>query len=150
MKASELRDRILTDHLALRGILDHVASLADDLAAGDRKLAGPLRVAAEELLDRLERHMHWEDRYLAPALLSADAWGEERARQLDRDHREQRELLAHTLERIRDHGQPATVLARGLRDFVQLLRDDMDEEEATLVSPRVLRDDVVSIDPEPE
>jgi hypothetical protein len=150
MKASELRQYILADHLALRGILDHVAGLADELAAGDRQLAGPLRVAAEELLDRLERHMRWEDSHLAPALRDADAWGEERARRLDRDHREQRELLAHTLDRIRDHGRPAVVLARGLRDLVQLLRDDMHEEEVTLLDPRVLRDDVISLDPEPE
>jgi hypothetical protein len=42
------------------------------------------------------------------------------------------------------------VLARGLRDLVQLLRDDMHEEEVTLLDPRVLRDDVISLDPEPE
>jgi hypothetical protein len=150
MQPSELRDRILADHVALRGILDHVAGLAEELAGGERQLTGPLRLAAEELVERLERHMQWEDRYLAPALRRADAWGEERARQLDRDHHEQRELLAHTLERIRDHGRPAVVLAQGLRDLVQLLRDDMDEEEGTLVSVRVLRDDVIAIDPEPE
>ena len=150
MQASEVRAHILADHLTLRGILDHVASLAGKLEAGERPLLGPLRLAAEELLERLEQHMRWEDRYLAPALRSADAWGEERASRLDRDHREQRELLAHALERIHDHSRPAVVLAQNLRDLVQLLRDDMDEEEATLVSERVLRDDVLTIDPEPD
>lgn len=150
MKPSEVRRHVLEDHEALRGMLQHLEALAAELLRGQRRLVGPLRMAAEELLKFLEEHMHWEDLYLSPALRAADAWGEERAARLAEDHREQRVLLRHILEGIRDQSRPPVVLARNLRDLVALLREDMDDEERTLVSDHVLRDDVVAIDADSE
>ena len=94
----------------------------------------------------LARHMRWEDRHLGPALLDADAWGEERLARLRGDHREQREILAHSLERLRDSNRPGVLVTSDLRDLILMLRDDMEEEERDLLDPRVLRDDVVAID----
>lgn len=145
MKPSEVRKRILDDHTALRGQLASLESVAGEVLEGDRRLLGALRLEAETLLEHLQQHMHWEDLYLAPALRTADSWGQERARKLDDDHREQRELLDHMLRSLRDGTRPAPVLARSLRDFVQLLLDDMEWEEQTLVSDRILRDDVIAI-----
>jgi iron-sulfur cluster repair protein YtfE (RIC family) len=119
------------------------------VAEDERSGVTTLRAEGERLLATLLEHMGWEDRFLAPALRRADAWGEERARQLDGDHREQRELLAHVLAGLRDASRPASVLARNLLDLVTLLRADMEHEEATLLDPRVLRDDVISLG-EPE
>jgi hypothetical protein len=90
--------------------------------------------------------MRWEESYLLPALREADAWGEERAARLIRDHREQRELFDFLNARLRDEAQPAALVARDVNHLVALLRDDMREEEAELLDERVLRDDIVAVD----
>ena len=77
-----------------------------------------------------------------------DAWGEERAEILETDHREQRELLRDVIDKLRDHDRPPRVVAENVLDLVALLRQDMEEEEAMLLDPRVLRDDIVGIDVE--
>jgi hypothetical protein len=148
MKPSEVRRRVLDDHGTLRALLGGLEATARQVLAGESDLLESLRLQAEALLERLDRHMHWEDVHLRPALLESDAWGEARACRLDEDHREQREVLAYALASVADGRRPASVVARGLLDLVELLRADMDEEEQLLVSRRVLRDDVVAIDPE--
>ena len=40
------------------------------------------------------------------------------------------------------------LVARGVLDLIALIRTDMAEEENDLLDPRILRDDVVSIEPE--
>ena len=144
MQPSEIRRRILEDHRRIRAALDSLERSAGAVANGERPLVWPLRVEGEELLD----HMHWEDLYLRPALLEADAWGRERASRLDHDHREQRQLLEWALARVTDQIRPPVLLARSLLDLAKLLRADMEHEEAALLDERVLRDDVVGIDVE--
>jgi hemerythrin-like domain-containing protein len=148
MDPSEVRDNVLRDHVALRGMLDRIEHLAGAVDAGEPWRVAELRVCAEGLLEALESHMGWEDRYLAPALRDADAWGEEREARLRRDHVEQREVLRDALERLRDTARPALLVAHNLLELVALLREDMDEEERALLGPDVLRDDVIAIDAE--
>lgn len=148
MQPSEVRRRILDDHRELRTLLLSLETLGRDVLAGARDHVGALRLEGEALHERLLEHMRWEDLYLAPALEDADSWGRERAAALESDHREQRELLQHTLSGLRDPSRPTVALARTMVDLVKLLRDDMREEEQTLLDPRVLRDDVVGIDVE--
>jgi hypothetical protein len=148
VRPSQIRAQVLDDHLAIRGMLLGLEDLANAVLGGRRELLRPLRLEGVSLLERLDRHMYWEDVHLAPALRRADAWGEERAEHLDRDHAEQRELLTHALERVEDPTRPAELLARNLLDLVALLREDMEDEERSLLDERVLRDDVVGIDVE--
>jgi len=148
MRPSEVRSRILSDHETIRAMLVAVDRVCDETLRGESHLAGPMRLEGEALLERLLEHMRWEDQYLRPALLAADSWGLERAERLDRDHREQRELLHYALGSVQDQGHSPMVVARQLLDLVRLLREDMDEEEELLVNERVLRDDVVSLDAE--
>jgi iron-sulfur cluster repair protein YtfE (RIC family) len=148
MKPTEVRRRILHDHDGLRTLLCQLEDSASNVLNGKRRLLGRLRGEGEQLLEQLLEHMSWEDRYLAPALRDADAWGEERAARLDHDHREQRELLRHVLEKLHDQSRPPVLLARTMLDLVQLLREDMVDEEKTLLDERVLRDDVVAVDVE--
>ena len=148
MKPSEVRRQVLADHVTVRGMLLSIESLAQQVIAGERNLAGALRFEGEGLLAFLRNHMSWEDRYLAPALRAADSWGAERAEQLESDHLEQRQLLQHALETIEDESRPPALVARNLLDLVQLLREDIEDEETTLLDERVLRDDVVGIDVE--
>ncbi|MGI9591194.1 MAG: hemerythrin domain-containing protein [Myxococcota bacterium] len=148
MTPSEIREWILKDHRMLRGLLDDLDALAQQVRDGDRRLIGPLRLEAERFLHRFDEHTRWEDAYLRPALLEADAWGSERAERLDHDHREQRALLADSLARLRYAERPPVLVARGVLDLIALIRTDMEEEERDLLDPRILRDDVISIDTE--
>ena len=148
MTPGEIRARILADHVAIRGMLRSLEHVARQVRAGDHSLVGALRVEAEAFLHRLGDHLHWEDLHLAPALRQADAWGEERAAQLERDHREQRQVLAHCLAAVNDARRPAAVVARTLDDLAGMLRQDIEDEDRLLLDERVLRDDVVGIDVE--
>jgi hemerythrin-like domain-containing protein len=148
MTPGEVRARVLAEHAELRKQLAAVEAAARRVLGGERTSLGLLRHEGEAFLNRLADHMRWEDAHLAPALRDADAWGEERVRRLDRDHREQRDVLEHCLAAVRDASRPAPVVARVLVDLVQLLRDDMDEEERVALDPAVLRDDIVSPDAE--
>jgi iron-sulfur cluster repair protein YtfE (RIC family) len=149
MRPSEIRRRVLTDHEALRG---HLVGLEKLTRSVDRETtngqARALRDDARALLEELSNHMRWEEHYLLPALRDADAWGEERARRLIGDHREQRQVLDLIIERLRDSGRPEALVVRDVFGLIAFLREDMDEEERDLLDPRVLRDDVVGIDVE--
>ena len=146
MHPSEVRDSVLHDHGALRVSLDRLEALARAVGGGSSDHVDELRRSGRALLASLETHMHWEDLHLGPALREADAWGEEREARLREDHREQREVLALALDALRDAERPAVLVARGLLDLIVLLREDMEDEERSLLDPNVLRDDVVSID----
>ncbi len=148
MRPSQVRRRVLEDHETLRTLLAQLDVLARETLSGDEQLLAPLRERAEALLARLAEHMRWEDRYLSQALRQADAWGRERAAALEREHQEQRAVLRHAVERLRDEDSPAPLLARELADLVERLRRDMQEEEQDLLDERVLRDDVVGIEVE--
>ena len=146
MKPSEVRRHVLADHVTIRGMLLGVESVAKKVIDEEHHLVGALRLEGEGLLAFLREHMRWEDRYLAPALREADSWGSARAEQLESDHREQRQLLQHSLETIEDQSRPPALIARNMLDLVQLLREDIEHEESALLDERVLRDDVVGID----
>jgi hemerythrin-like domain-containing protein len=145
---AETRAWILQDHQNLRVLLSQLEDVAQQVQDGDRRLLGPLRLEAERFMHRFEDHTRWEDRYLRPALLDADAWGQERAARLDHDHTEQRKLLEDSLDRLREADRPPAQVARAVLDLIALIRTDMEEEERDLLDPRVLRDDVVAIDTE--
>lgn len=148
MKPSEIRRKVLADHTFLRGMLASLESLAREVLEGNRRLVGALRLEGEGLLETLQRHMAWEEQHMAPALREADAWGQARVDRLFDDHREQREMLANALERLRDPTRPPVLLARNLLDLVSLIREDMADEEQCALDESVLRDDVIAIDAE--
>jgi iron-sulfur cluster repair protein YtfE (RIC family) len=143
MQPSEVRERVLQEHVALRGLLSRVESLAQLVAADEPARVDDLRAAAESLLDTLASHIEWEDRHLAPALRDANVRGTELEARLVRDHIEQREVLRHALERLHDKGRPAALMARNLLDLVTLLRVDMEDEESSLLGSDVLRDEPI-------
>jgi len=148
MQPGEVRETVLRDHVALRGLLSRVEALADRVAADETWRVRDLREAAESLLDTLARHMEWEDRHLAPVLRDTDAGGGERESQLHGDHAEQREVLSHALERLHDEGRPAALVARNLLDLVTLIREDMEDEEVSLLDSEAPRNTATGVDAE--
>lgn len=132
MGGSEIRHRILEEHAELRAIAAAMEELAARVAEGEGSSLGALRLRGLELHERLCRHLELEDELLLPALRSAGRGGAERAERLCREHAEQRALLAYILERLSDLTRPSLVLGRELRNFAELLRDDMDYEDSAL------------------
>jgi WS/DGAT/MGAT family acyltransferase len=144
--ASELREAILAQHAVLSELLDAVETAAARVQGGDGSVLELLRERARELHDRMSEHLEFEDRCLVPTVRAVEAWGPERARQIDEEHVDQRELLAFVLGRLEDRGSPVQLLAEQLRSFVGAVRDDMHYEEEAVLSDELLRDDVVAVD----
>ena len=149
MLPSQVRRMILGDHVWLRELLADIDELARRVADGDHDLVPRLRERVLEISDRFLRHLDLEEEFLVPALRDADAWGDERAALLLREHEAQRERFGELLKSLREAGSPVRSLALEIRLLVRDLLFDMEHEEHALLSPRVLRDDPVVIG-EPE
>ncbi len=146
MNPSEVREMILADHQEIRQLLERVEELAGPEAGAERM--AELRERGRALHDKFVRHLDLEDRYLVPAVRDADGWGEERARQITEEHRQQRELLADILDQLRDATVVPAMLRRSLRDFIEAMRTDMVHEEKAVLRDDILRDDVVAVNVE--
>lgn len=144
MRPSEVRQRILDDHAALRRLL---ADVQQALAATPPS-APAIRSLGESLRQRFLEHLELEDRTLVPALRTIDAWGEERAARLDREHRHQRERLDEIMGRLRPEERAGAELAGDLARLVREILLDMEHEEKTVLDENLLRDDVVTTDVE--
>ncbi len=131
MRPEQVRQRVLDDHVHLLGTLENLEQLAVQVVNGERQLTGALRSQGEALLAILLDHIRWEDEHLAPAL--REGGGEDLVKRLEDDHREQRELLEHALERLQDPSRPPVLVGRNLIDLVTLLRQDMRDEEKRLL-----------------
>jgi iron-sulfur cluster repair protein YtfE (RIC family) len=149
MLPSQVRQLILEDHVWLRAVLATVDDLAHRVADGDRELLGRLRERVADMSQRLMGHLDLEEEVLVPALRDADAWGDERADLLLREHAGQRERFGELLRSLREARAPLRAVALETRLLVRDVLFDMDHEEHALLSPRVLRDDPV-VDGEPE
>ena len=128
----EVHERILGEHGVLRTMIDDLERCVERFEAGAADGAQPLRDGARSLYQRFEAHLSFEDGALLPALRRLRGAAEADA--LVREHAEQRELLDFLLRRLALPGRPATLLARELRQFGLLLRDDMAGEERMLAS----------------
>jgi hypothetical protein len=147
MRLSELRDRVLRDHAALRGRVARVEALSRAALASASGVQ-ELRAEARELIRALEQHISWEDEHLLTVLSDVDVWGPERLQRMQADHLEQRELLRYANAVLDDPSRALELLARTTLDLARLLQDDMEDEEEAVLDPAVLRDDVIGIDVE--
>jgi iron-sulfur cluster repair protein YtfE (RIC family) len=142
MKPSEVRQRILDDHAALRRLLADVQQTLGAAAPEPRAL----RALGDALRQRFAEHLALEERTLVPALRAIDAWGEERAGRLEREHREQRARLDAIVARLQQEAGAA--LAADLRGLAREILLDMEHEEKTVLDENLLRDDVITTDVE--
>lgn len=145
MRPSEVRHRILNDHEFIKKMVWGVRDFAHRIQAGEAYLSGELRERGQDLYEHLCRHIDLEDVILVDALRDADAWGKECAEELKNEHREQREVLSHLLERLLDPFQPQILMVRDLLNFTAWICADMKREEETILREDLLRDDVVGI-----
>lgn len=146
MNAEDVRLAVLSDHEELREQMAKLEQMARLAVDGQELPWGELRGTGEAFLDGLARHMQWEENHLVPALREADSWGEVRCQQLADEHREQRLILESAVHSLRSETRPENLVASDLLHLIDLLRKDMEEEEAVFLDERVLRDDPVAID----
>jgi hypothetical protein len=127
---------LAAQHNALRGMMDRCEELADELDAGR---TGPIQLTREVARLRLafDAHNRFEEQLLRPALLDADAFGEIRVERMVEEHvDEHREMRARL-------GSSAT---SDLRAVIASLRAHLEAEERYFLSPRILRDDLVTVE----
>ena len=144
MKPSEVRARVLDEHVQIRAMLVEVESNAGRALSGDAHAREQLRPMALELYSRLHAHMCMEDSLLYPAICDADAWGHVRGARMREEHARQRAQLSQ----LASVEWRATIaeLVEAVQKFAKDVREDMCNEENELLNPELLRDDVISID----
>ena len=140
MKPSEVRQRILDEHVQIRAMLDGIEDLAVAFEGGNAGVAADLLERGRALYEALIAHLDHEDAQLAPALRESGDEGRRCAANLAHEHREQRELLHYLLGRLSDQKRPTLLVARELKNFTGYVRGDMEHEEQTMLGEAILRD----------
>lgn len=139
MEPREICRRIREEHALLREQIAEIHALSEAFVADAAEVGKKLRERGLALLERLEQHLELEDTILAPALRAGDvASGTHRAERLAHEHHEQRELLRYLIGRLGMDSRPTVLVARELRSFAQLLREDMNHEEENLLREELL------------
>ena len=147
MLPSEVRTRVLDQHSELRERIEQLEKMAHQTLESASEGAA-LLTELGEFLRRLQEHMYYEDKALKPVLAEADPWGPERVLRFERDHEQQRGWI----EGLTKDGPSRTSdeLAMLTLGFLQVLRRDMEDEEADVLSAELLKDDPVVVHSEPE
>ncbi len=124
-------------HDALRGMMARCEELADELDAGNM---GPTQLLREVARLRLafDAHNQFEEQLLRPVLLDADWFGEVRVARMIEEHVDEHRAMRKQLD--------STVTSE-LRGVIANLRKHLEEEERYFLSKRVLRDDLVTVEP---
>ena len=137
MKPSEVRTRIIDDHQLIRSEVNELDSLSKRFEDGEPEVGAELRDRGLELF---AAHLNLEDTLLVAALRTLDD-GDRLADRLQREHREQRQMLRFLIDRLTEDHRPTSLVAEELRNFGNYVRSDMEHEEATILSAGLLRDD---------
>jgi hypothetical protein len=142
--AGTARQSILSQHEHLRALLNRAGAVAE--AALDGKPPSPDAVASAigDIRTTLEVHLTFEEKVLLPLLRDDLPLGPERAARLLDEHARQRQTLA-TLHREACAFPTFATLAAKLAFLASWLLADMAEEEHSLLTPDVVRDDAVVV-----
>jgi len=143
IKPSEIRARVLDEHVQIRAMLAELESIAGRALDRDAHGGAQLRVKVLELYARLDAHMALEDALLYPAICDADAWGDLRGERMKEEHARQRAVLSQLADR--EWRADTATMADAVRRLARDIREDMCKEEREMLNPELLRDDVVSI-----
>ncbi len=137
LTASHVLAELISQHDSLRQMMDHCEDLADSLDGHPDGDPVPLTRELARLRLAFDAHNKFEEQLLRPVLLEHDAFGNVRVERMVDDH-------VHEHRAIRERlGSPATA---ALRDVIETLRAHLDAEERYLLTSRVLRDDLVTVE----
>jgi hypothetical protein len=135
MRLRDVRSTLVAQHTDLRRL---IASVEEAL---DRGLpAGEVGQRLEALRRAVEAHNATEEGTLTPVLEVIDAWGPQRVDALVREHHAEHEEVLAGFEpgRVTDVSH--------VRHLLAALLAHMAQEEKTLLSEKLLRDDVIQLD----
>ena len=142
--ASALRG-ILAQHQRIRELLDRARAVAERALDEEPQAPDAVASAIGDIRATLDVHLTFEERVLCEILEDDLPLGPQRAERLRVDHVKQRA----TLSTLHDEARAAPerpILAAKLAFLTSWLLDDMEEEERSLLTPEVVRDDAVSVD----
>jgi len=144
MNPSQLRRNILSEHVLLRGKLSEVEAALRKVAQGEHADDAQLRGQVQQFVKSFLDHIEMENASLVPMLQGIDAWGQIRAEQVARDHDWQRAALTRLADEAK-LGSTAEIV-RMVETLAKQIREDIEHEEETVLSPNLLRDDPIAID----
>ena len=142
--ASALRG-ILAQHQRIRELLDRARAVAERALDEEPQAPDAVASAIGDIRATLDVHLRFEEKVLCDILEDDLPLGPQRAERLREDHVKQRA----TLSTLHDEARSAPerpILAAKLAFLTSWLLDDMEEEERSLLTPEVVRDDAVSVD----
>ncbi|MFT4979862.1 MAG: hypothetical protein ACI8S6_005774 [Myxococcota bacterium] len=142
MYPSEARQKILDSQ---RGIIERLDALEGLASAPCPVTEEKLRVESAALVPALLAHIHLDDTILVPVLADTDAWRALRVRRLEAHHDSQRASIIQLIEQLSSSDANTEQLCAVVRDIVAALRADFAEEASLMLSPEVLRDDLVNV-----
>jgi hypothetical protein len=145
LPAAEARETIFAQHHVIRMLLKAARTVCDLAASGNRRTGELLPLYFENVRVALEHHLATEERLLLPILGTDPPLGPERALRLAAEHDRQRDELA-AATRALTGPEGVAAASQKLRTLMDDLLTDMADEERWLLTPDVLRDDLVSVD----
>lgn len=144
MDPSEVRATVLGEHRKLRAQLAALIVLAkevrSDLTRGQELLDG-----CNALRESLRSVQDLEEKLLVPALSEADAWGDVRIERLFQLQKMQCDAVKSTLSLLTHDELPVLVRASAVIALGEEVERELTTEDRELLSPEVLRDDVITI-----
>ena len=137
MHPSKLLTELMKQHEAIRAIMDRCEALADELDDGR---GDPSQLTREVAKLRLafDAHNRFEEQLLRPVLREIDAFGDVRIDRMIADHIGEHHAVREQL------GDGPTAM---LRSAIDTLRVHLQAEERYFLSSKVLRDDLVTVEP---
>ena len=129
MHPSKLLTELMTQHDALRAMMDDCDALADELDSG-RGDPSQLTRAVAKLRVAFDAHNKFEEQLLRPVLREIDAFGDVRIDRMIADHVGEHRAVREGL------GGPTAVL----RNAIDQLRVHLQAEERYFFSSKALRD----------
>jgi hypothetical protein len=143
--AGTARRGILWQHEKIRALLERVRALAEAALEGPAPPSDAVASAIGDVRSTMEVHLTFEESVLLPLLRDDLPVGPQRADQLLDEHRRQRDMLAGLHREAAAHPE-LPILAAKLAFLASWLLADMAEEERSLLTTEVVRDDVIVID----
>lgn len=137
MTPSQALAELIAQHDSLRELMDRCDGLADSMEANPDGDATTLTRELARLRLAFDAHNKYEEQLLRPVLLAHDSFGNVRIERMVEDHVHEHRTIGTRLS--------SPVIA-DLRDVIETLRAHLDAEERYLLTSRVLRDDLVSLE----
>jgi Hemerythrin HHE cation binding domain len=137
MKVETIKKELLSEHNALRGLLEVVSDLAEKVATNDVSQEPALREAAHQLADTLLGHMESEEKHLANLSRGGSPHWAQHLNEFKHHHGHQRQLIAHFVERV-DNIHVSRRLGEIIQAMATAVQLDMEHEELALFAPEMV------------